>query len=204
MPAPAASVVNHQDMIATIAAATVNALPSNTPHPTWTSSPTATRVRNTPTDIPSNTPAPTITTISQLPAPGTPMADLTRQPLAFWSPTPDPFKCELNTTNPENYTIFKPRHSFDSEWRVSNSGSAIWRRDRIVFYFISGDKLYTDEERAEGIFLPRIVSPDEEILLRAAMTSPNQPGTYSSVWGLRRVNRDEPFCTLQIIILVRE
>jgi len=132
------------------------------------------------------------------------MVALTRQPLSFWSPTPDPFQCELNETKPENYTTFKPHRLFNAEWKVSNHGAATWRRDSIVFYFVSGDKLFDDAERAEGIFLPRTINPDDELSLQAAMTAPSEIGTYSSVWGLRRVNREEPFCTLQIIIRVRE
>jgi hypothetical protein len=202
VPAPAPLVGNPEDMIATIAAATVNALPTTTPHPTWTSSPIPTRSRNTPTDIPSNTPAPTIEVL-QLPAPGTPMADLTKLPLGFWSPTPDPFQCDLNKIEPEPYTIFKPRYFFRSGWRVWNRGSEIWKEKSIVFYFIGGDKLHNDEERADGIFLPYTVYPQDKVFLQVAMTSPGEPGTYSATWGLRRENRNTPFCTFQVIIRVK-
>jgi hypothetical protein len=208
VPAPVPVVENPQDMIATIAAATVAALPTTTPQPTWTASPSPTRARNTPTDIPTNTPAPTIemiaspTSIFQLPGPGTPLAGMTTIPLSLWSPTPEPFQCDLNKTEPEPYTKFKPRYFFKAEWRVWNRGSVIWKADGVIFYFIGGDKLHNDEERAEGITLPYAVYPQDKVLLYVGMTSPREPGTYSSTWGLRRENRDAPFCTFNIVIRV--
>jgi hypothetical protein len=209
-PSPAQSQESPQDMIATIAAATIAALPSNTPQPTWTASPPATRVRNTPTELPSNTPAPTLgillspTSIFELPGPGTPLAGTTRIPIGLWSPTPEPFQCNLNKTDPEPYTVFKPGYNFRMEWRVWNRGSVIWKSDGVLFYFIGGDKLYNDAERAkEGIKLDYNVYPQDKILLRVAMTSPKEPGTYSSTWGLRRENRDYPFCTFDMVIRVK-
>lgn len=201
---------NPQDRIATIAAATIAALPSNTPQPTWTPSSTPTRPRNTPTDLPSNTPAPTIeslasiTSVYNLPGPGTLVAGSTPGSFPFiWSPTPEPFRCDINKTEPEPYTIFQPRKFFRAEWRVWNRGSVIWKEKSILFYFIGGDKMFNDPDRAEGINLAYAVYPEDKILVSVAMTSPKEPGTYSSTWGLRRDNRNEPFCTFSMVIRVR-
>lgn len=208
-PAPAGVSDNPQDLIATIAAATIAALPTNTPQPTWTASPIPTRARNTPTELPSNTPAPTIellaspTSIYELPGPGTPMAGLTGIPLSLWTPTPEPFKCNLNKTKPEPYTVLKPGYHFRTEWRVWNRGSVIWKWDGVIFYFVGGDKLFNDPDRAKGIKLAYNVYPEDKILLSVAMTSPKEPGTYSSTWGLRRENRDTPFCTFDMVIRVK-
>jgi hypothetical protein len=202
VPAPAPVISNPEDMIATIAAATVSALPTNTPYPTWTSTPISTRVRSTPTDLPTNTPAPTIEVI-QLPAPGTPMADLTKLPLGFWSPTPEPYQCDVDRFKPEPYSTIKPRNFFRVEWRIWNRGSAIWKADGVFVYFIGGDKLYNDEEKADGFFLPYAVYPNDRFWAQVPMTSPKEPGTYSSMWGLRRENRNTPFCTFQVIIRVK-
>ena len=208
-PASAQPGDNPHDLIATIAAATIAALPSNTPQPTWTASPIPTRARNTPTELPSNTPAPTIellaspTSIYELPGPGTPMAGLTGIPLSLWTPTPEPFKCNLNKTDPEPYTVFKPGYHFRTEWRGWNRGTVIWKWDGVIFYFIGGDKLFNDPDRAKGIKLAYNVYPQDKILLSVAMTSPKEPGTYSSTWGLRRENRDTPFCTFDMVIRVK-
>ncbi|PKN93284.1 MAG: hypothetical protein CVU44_10350 [Chloroflexi bacterium HGW-Chloroflexi-6] len=195
-------------MVATIAAATIAALPSNTPQPTWTASPSPTRARNTPTELPSNTPAPTIqmmaspTSIFELPGPGTPLSGTARIPLVLWTPTPEPFKCDLNKTEPEPYTVFKPGYHFRTEWRVWNRGAVIWKWDGVIFYFVGGDKLFNDPDRAKGAKLAYNVYPQDKILLSVAMTSPKEAGTYSSTWGLRRENRDTPFCTFDMVIRV--
>ncbi len=201
VPAPAV-IENPQAMIATIAAATVNALPSNTPYPTGTSSPTATRIRNTPTDIPTNTPPATIE-VFVLPDPGTPAVELTKVPLGFWSATPEPFQCQVDRTKPEPYSILKPRHFFRVEWRIWNRGSTIWKEDGVLFYFVGGDKLFNDGDRADGTNLAYNVYPQDKIWVQVAMTSPKEPGTYSSMWGLRRENRKDPFCTFQVVIRVK-
>jgi hypothetical protein len=209
-PASAPSQDNPQDLIATIAAATIAALPSNTPQPTWTASPIPTRPRNTPTELPSNTPAPTLellatpTSIYELPGPGTPLAGLTGIPLSLWTPTPEPFKCHLRRTRPEPYTVLKPGYHFRTEWQVWNYGSVIWKEDGVLFYFIGGDKLYNDADRArDGVELAYNVYPEDKILLSVAMTAPKEPGTYSSTWGLRRENRNTPFCTFDMVIRVK-
>jgi len=205
-PSPAQPVDNPQDLIATIAAATVAALPTNTPQPTWTAS--ATRVRGTPTDLPSNTPAPTIalpvTATSEfvLPGPGTPLAGTTRIPIGLWSPTPEPFKCFLRRIEPEPFTKMKPGKDFRMEWQLVNIGTAIWKADGVLYYFIAGDKLHNDADRAKGTQISYNVYPQDKILIFLAMTVPKAPGTYSSTWGLRRENRDTPFCTFDMVIRV--
>jgi hypothetical protein len=208
-PAPANAGDNPQDMIATIAAATIAALPTNTPQPTWTASAIPTRARTTPTEIPSNTPAPTIemlaspTSALELPGPGTPLAGNPNFPLSIWSPTPEPFKCDLNKTVPEPYEYIKAGRDFRAEWRVWNRGTVIWKEDGVIFYFIGGDKFFNDPDRAQGITLAYNVYPQDKILLSVAMTAPKAPGTYSSTWGLRRENRDTPFCTFDLTIRVK-
>lgn len=208
-PSAAQPIDNPQDMIATIAAATVAALPTNTPQPSWTPSLTPTRVRNTPTDIPSNTPAPTIegfptaTSVYDLPGPGTLLPGTPGAVLFLWTSTPEPFKCDLNKTDPEPYTIFKPRQFFRAEWRVWNRGSTIWKEKSIIFYFVGGDKLHNDLERGEGTFIGYTVYPEDKILVWIGMTAPKEPGTYFATWGLRRENRTEPFCTFNVTIRVR-
>jgi hypothetical protein len=211
VPGASQTVENPQDMIATIAAATVAALPTNTPQPTWTASLTPTRARSTPTDQPANTPAPTLeliaspTSMYELPGPGTLLPGTPGQGgiLFFWTSTPEPYKCDLNKTQPEPYTVFRGRKDFRAEWRVWNRGSAIWKADGVVFYFVGGTKLHRDEERADGIFLPYTVYPEDKVLLSVAMISPKEPGIYSATWGLRRENRDVPFCTFDVIIRVK-
>lgn len=209
VPSAAPQVDNPQDMVATIAAATVAALPTNTPQPSWTPSLTPTRARNTPTDLPSNTPAPTIdvfptaTSVYDLPGPGTLLPGTPGAVLSLWTSTPEPYQCDLNKTDPEPYTIFKPGQFFRAEWRVWNRGSIIWKEKSIIFYYIGGDKLHNDVERAEGINLGYAVYPEDKILVSVAMTSPKEPGTYSATWGLRRDNRTQPFCTFSIVIRVR-
>lgn len=208
-PAPETIVGNPQDMIATIAAATVAALPTNTPQPTWTASLPPTIQRSTPTELPSNTPAPTIamldtpTSAFVLPGPGTPLSGGSGLPVGIWTWTPEPYKCDLNKTDPEPYTYFRPGQRFRAEWRVWNRGSIIWKADRILFYFIGGDKLFTDPERAKGIELAYSVYPEDKILVHAMMMAPKQPGTYASTWGLRRDNSALAFCTFDLVIRVK-
>jgi hypothetical protein len=210
VPTASQPAVNPQDMIATIAAATVAALPTNTPQPTWTASLTPTRSRGTPTELPTNTPAPTIemlaspTSIFSLPGPGTLLPGTTPGLTLFlWTSTPEPFLCEINKTSPEPYTTFKPRATFKAEWRTVNVGSAIWKEDGVIFYYIGGDKLHNDRERGDGIFISYTVYPQDKVMVTAAMTAPKEPGTYSATWGLRRENRATPFCTFDVIIRVK-
>lgn len=209
-PSASQPLINSQDMIATIAAATVAALPTNTPYPTWTASPSPTRVRTTPTELPSNTPAPTIpilnspTPIIILPGPGTSVSGGGLGPnFVFWTATPQPYRCSPVLVDPDDYQIFTPRYAFKARWRVWNRGSVRWKKDDVVFYFIGGDKMHNDLDRADGEFIPVTVQLNDKVLLQVAMTSPKEPGLYSTTWGLRRLKSSSPFCLIELTIRVQ-
>ncbi len=217
-PAASQPVLDPQAMVATIAAATVAALPTNTPQPTWTASASATLARATATPISTNTPAPTIPMLSSptplmiLPGPGTLVAG-TILPgsgsglgtnLIFWTDVPNVYNCNPITVDPDYAQIYTPRYDFKARWRVFNSGTARWKADDIVFYFVGGDKMHNDLNRADGEFIPIGVYKGDKVLLQIGMTSPKEPGQYSATWGLRRNKSDTPFCTFSVTIRVEK
>jgi hypothetical protein len=180
----------------TLAAAT------QTPRPSVTPIPPPTR-RATITELP--TPAPGLV-VSPLPT-QTPLligadanatATETPQRLNKYTATLEPLKCELTETYPGFGQNFKPRSDFFASWRVTNIGSAPWGMEDILLDFVGGDKLHNKD--GWEAFIGYTVYVEDEIRLQVRMTSPKQPGRYSTTWGLRRSNKTEPFCTFSITI----
>ncbi len=161
--------------------------PSYTPFPTWTAS---------------VVPSPTPTFIFRLPT-------FTRTPKPAPTSTPSgggggggggggkDYSCKVISVSPEHNTVFNRSQAFQASWKVRNTGSD-WLGNSADLVFVGGTRLTGQN----GFDLNSRVNGGDTITLPAiSMTSPGDPGTYTSTWNLR-IGRND-FCKLQIIIEVR-
>jgi hypothetical protein len=186
--------------IGTFIAQTVNAASTQTaavmPSSTLTPSVTPTR--------PTETPSPTFTStvIFLLPS-----STFTFTPLPTFTSTnaslggsgssSDNYACEVTRVTPPNGSTFDPRDDFDVYWTVRNIGQRNWNRTDVDYVYSSGAKIH----KVSGYDLDNNVRVGNSIELGVDVQAPKDPGTYSTVWTMRRGEQD--FCPLRFTIIVR-
>lgn len=162
--------------------------PSYTPFPTWTAS---------------VVPSPTPTFIFRLPT-------FTRTPKPAPTKTPSggggggggggdgkDYSCKVISVSPELHTAFNRSQAFQATWKVRNTGSD-WLSSSADLVYVSGTRLTGQS----GFDLDARVNGGEAVTLpTVSMTSPGDPGTYTTTWNLR-IGKNY-FCNLQVIIDVR-
>jgi hypothetical protein len=177
-------------------------LPAATRRATWTDSdftktvsvtPLASLTR-APTSKASKTPSPTITGTNTLyvrPRSGPPR-----------TPTPLSFKCQIAKSYPLWGQVFRPRTDFIATWRIFNVGANMWHKDDVEFAFISGTKMH-NRDRQDVVFYYTVYKGDK-IDFQVHLKTPKEPGTYVTSFGLRKTNKTEPFCSLDIMVEVKK
>lgn len=149
------------------------------------------------TPRPSSTPLPTNTSFV-LPTSTitlTPTPTETETPTA--SPTSSAYQCEVVSSSPEYNRVYPPGGDFDGRWTLKNTGTETWG-DIVDLIYISGAKFQTG---ADAVDLQKSsVRTGETTDVIVDMLAPREPGTYKTVWRLRR--SDTTFCevTLQIVV----
>jgi hypothetical protein len=179
----------------TFIAQTANAASTQTAaaQPTLTYTPTVTPTRLT--DTPSPTATATVIFILSTP---TPLVIPTFTFISGSSGTSSAdFSCQVISVDPANGTAFEERAKFDTTWRVRNNGQRTWDRNSVDFLYDSGDRIH----RVAGYDLNANVRSGDTTNLSAAMEAPQNPGTYSTTWTLRR--GDSEFCRMSLTIVVR-
>jgi hypothetical protein len=199
-----------QDLVSTIAAATIAALPSPSLAPSDTELPTDTPIPSTtpaPTwtetlvpvivpDLPSLTPSPVIETL-------TPTITLTPSPL------PDSgsesgkvqgigaYQCMVIGQKPEDWSDFKPGQLIYVVWRVKNVGERDWPKGGLEIFFIEGAKIYEFGQVQKSQVGVKVGGTGDFLVV---MRAPERGGSYLTKWGLRR---DKFFCKLIFGLIVR-
>jgi hypothetical protein len=181
--------------VGTFIAQTANAASTQTvaAQPTLTYTPTVTPTRLT--DTPSPTATATVIFILSTPTP------LVIPTFTFISGgggmSSADFSCQVISVNPANGTAFDERADFDATWRVRNNGQRTWDRNSVDFIYDSGDRIH----RVAGYDLSANVRSGDTTNFSAAMEAPQNPGTYSTTWTLRRGNTE--YCRMSLTIVVR-
>jgi hypothetical protein len=182
--------------IGTFIAQTVNAASTQTasvvPPSTLTPSVTPTR----PTETPSPTFTSTVIFILSSPTPVV-LPTFTSVNLGGSGTSSDNYACEVTRVTPPNGSSFNPRDDFDAFWTVRNIGQRNWNRSDVDYIYSSGAKLH----KVSGYDLDENVRVGNSIELGVDMQAPKDPGTYSTVWTMRRGDRE--FCPLRFTIVVR-
>jgi hypothetical protein len=129
--------------------------------------------------------------------------------LVFFSPTPivfptftagvsnENYACQVTRVSPPNGSVFDPRDDFDVRWTVKNTGKRNWERTDVDYLYMSGAKIH----KVSGYDLADDVGIGRLIDLGVDMRAPKDPGTYSTLWSMRR--GDTTFCDLRFAIVVR-
>lgn len=204
-PSPAQPAAN-VDALATAIAATIQALPSNTPWPTYTPSVSPTRLP--PTDFPTSTLPPTIR----------PLSSLTSEPTITpsISPTIDGgselnkpqgdanYGCHVLGQRPEDWTIFNPGQTVSVVWRISNVGAKDWTQDTVVLQYIDGVKIavYGQKQQLLSPVKAGGVATVVLVIKVPEKKASDKPGNYLvSTWGLARGSKI--FCKFAFQLTVK-
>lgn len=217
-PQPTVSPLSMEDSVATMAAATIQALPTNTPYPTPSLVPT---LKLSPTASPTETPIPT------LPKLATPtfVEDIVNLG-NYWTSTPEAWACNVDKTDPSWGEKIKAGKDFRVVWRVWNVGAKAWSVDELTMFFIAGERMHNRGNNEKPVYVPgeeptkapititpnprftttprsfHKVHPGDKLVLHIRMYAPKEPGLYTSAWGLRRGNSKLAFCAFSVTIRV--
>jgi hypothetical protein len=107
------------------------------------------------------------------------------------------FACEVLSVTPVSGTSFRGRDTFDVTWRVRNIGQRKWNEDVVRYAFESGDAMHT----VASYVLQSDVSRGDTLDVVVEMRAPEESGTYSTTWALRR--GENSFCQMFLTINVR-
>ncbi|HSR20367.1 MAG TPA: NBR1-Ig-like domain-containing protein [Anaerolineales bacterium] len=185
LPAPLAALVS-----------TPTPSPSSTAQPTLSATPS-------PSATPQSTKTPTATIppwLLLLPTTVTP--DLSGLPTrvtltpAPTSTVPVELDCSLNWQSPANNVSFEPEDEIAVGWSVTNSGSAAWDTESVIFTYLGGAKLH----RYPTVELKADVDPGDTVVLSVDMRAPRNATKYTTYWSLRR--GEVFFCRLALSIYV--
>jgi hypothetical protein len=117
-----------------------------------------------------------------------------------WTPSIQSYACNAITVSPAWGAVVKPRTDFIAAWKVYNTGTNMWHVDDVVGGFVSGEKMYNPDNG--GIIISFTVYVGDKINIQKHMVPPKEPGTYTSIWGLRKTNKKEYFCLFDVTITV--
>jgi len=181
-------------------------LVQSTEKPTGTRTPNFTPVRSPtlrPTDnlVPTVTPFPTIS-FADTATPMTTHIVVTIKPwrTIFYTPTVIGMGCVGVSVYPLWGQVFKPRTDFVAKWRVTNIGKQPWTLGDFVFGFVSGTKMQTFD-RIDTL-LPMTVYKGDQVNLQVHLVPPKEPGYYHALWGIRKTNKKDFFCTFDVNVTV--
>lgn len=188
-----------QAALQTVVAATVAALPSNTPRP---NTPTRRPLLPTATDFFTATPIFTLTPVPSETATLTPTAAETDLPIGGGEvglyQGKGNYACVVMGQKPGDWSKVKADKLLYVTWTIKNVGAKDWNRDGMDIVFVSGEKMY--EYGPEQGF-PYIVTPGDSRDIVVVLRTPKKGGDYRAEFGLRR--GDEVFCRFRIGISVR-
>jgi hypothetical protein len=186
----------------TVIAATVQALPTNTPYPTAESTFTPLPPRSaqatdefTPTPFVSITPFPTFTFTPTLTETPTEVGVASRQGVYQGGGN---FACMVMNQKPANWSRFRPGTIVNASWTVKNVGALEWKPNHVSIVYEEGAKIYAHKQEQELAF---IVQPGETRDIIIALRMPEKGGDYQVTFGLQRGG--DIFCRLIIGVSVR-
>lgn len=188
-----------EGMLETMVAATVQALPTNTPLPTATITPRSTRIPPTeiftPTPGVSITPFPTFTLTPTLTETPTEVGVAARQGVYQGSGN---FACMVMNQKPTNWSKFEPGTLIYAVWTVKNVGAKEWNKGGLDVVYVDGTKTYEYGPKQE---LAITVKPGETRDIVVVVRAPSEGGDYLTTYGLARSGN--VFCQLIMGVSVR-
>ena len=173
------------DLLETLVAATIQALPTLTPQPSATLTPLPTHTRISPTPTETETPLPTLTPMPTFT--DTPTATLTSVPTSASGPEVGKpqgdanFSCVVLGRVPEGVVKGKARHDVNVIWRIRNTGQNEWRTDSIDYGYLSGQKMSVGSMLFD---LHTTVKPRQEVDINVRFELPEKAGTYTTKWAI--------------------
>lgn len=117
-----------------------------------------------------------------------PTPEASPTPTTTFTPTPTPTTAEGACTNRINFvgenvpddSSFAVGTTFEKTWTLENAGSCTWT-EKYAAVFVDGNQMGA----TSPVPLPKSVAPGQKVTIRVTFTTPDQPGTYRSVWRLQ-------------------
>ena len=113
-----------------------------------------------------------------------------------WPVNPE-YNCQVELIAPSPGERINPNSSFETHWRLTNSGSKLWDHNSIDFVYMEGERLHTS---GDIIDLTKNINPGETYDFYIPMQSPPQNGYFQTAWILKRGTLY--FCSLNFSIQV--
>ncbi len=110
---------------------------------------------------------------------------------------PEGYSCKIVSTDPDSGVILAANTSFNTTWKIKNTGTKTWKPDTVDYRYLSGARLAVQKLYD----LPSAVAPGETINLQVSMTAPKDDGRYSATWGLTQ--NGEVFCQMAVSVRVK-
>jgi hypothetical protein len=201
--APPAVSTPDPGLIETIVAATVQALPTNTPPPSATASPEPTRTRPAPTET--ATEAPPMPTLTPLPT-LTPIPTQTQVPTAT-SPGGAEigriqgdanFACVVLSQNPPDGFQASPGQDIPVSWRIQNVGKRDWEGHNMDYGYVSGNKMSIGGELFD---LGQDIKTTQTGEIVVVFEAPKKSGDFKTTWALFRGKT--AFCEFSFSLTVK-
>lgn len=201
------------EMIQTIVAATLEAMPTSTQLPTQTASPEPSETPEaTATQAETATPEASATSLATITPLATasiqPPATSTRAPtlasgggggvIATRTPTNPNYSCIILSQNPANYLEFKSGDDVTVTWQFSNVGLRDWEKENIDIGYISGQKMAIGGTLFD---LPQTIRSGQVGEVELTFEAPDKEGTYVTNWAL--FHGTTPFCWFSFSLVVK-
>ena len=104
----------------------------------------------------------------------------------------------MTGTNPKNGTVLPPDHLFTLTWTVMNTGNRDWDVNSVDYLYDSGKPMHL-----QALYnISNTVVPGGSINLPVSMRTPPNPGSYVTVWKMRKGQQGE-FCSMKFTVTVK-
>ena len=113
----------------------------------------------------------------------------------------DSYKCSVTYFYPPGGGIVtKPRSDFTAVWQIMNIGKNYWKPEDVVISFAGGDRMFNTDHGTTN--LASILYVSDKMKIQRHIIPPKEPGVYTAIWGLRKTNKTEFFCTFEVTVTV--
>ena len=108
------------------------------------------------------------------------------------------YSCDILGLSPKNGFEVKPNEKFKWIWSVRNIGTVRWVSEDTIAKYVSGATYHIEKE----VPLQSSVNLGKTGQFIIRMKAPSTPGTYTTLWSMRKGIHD--FCYAKLVIIVKK
>ena len=107
------------------------------------------------------------------------------------------YSCNIVSLSPEDVYEVKAGDEFKWYWQVQNIGTTKWWPDEVYVKYADGAEIY-NKERQFRVKEPTDVGEIGNFVVR--MKAPKEPGTYTTLWALKKGIHRFCYATLKVVV----